>query len=172
VRQVAAAVDRLIGELDVDVVFFVTQVMDGGITAEVLDAVRQRDRVFRADNPRYDFEELAGILGRVELLVGMRTHSLILACSVGTPIVNLNAYPKSKNFIDTVGLGGFSLEIDDVSEDALCAITRRAWAERQATRAGLAVAVAREKAKALASVAVIGRVLGWTAEPSARARAG
>lgn len=160
VKLVASAVDRLIRELDVDVVFFVTQVMDGRISGEVIDAVQQRDRVFRAENPTYDFEELAGILSRVELLVGMRTHSLILACSVETPIVNLNAYPKSKHFIDTVGMGGWSLEIDDLSEEALCDITRRAWAERERTRATLAAEVPREKAKSLASIEVVGRLLG------------
>ena len=160
VKLIAESVDRLVRELDADVIFFVTQVMDRHITREVIEAMDCSDRVFRAENPRYDFEALAGILGRVELLVAMRTHAMILGCAVGTPIVNLNAYPKSKNFIDTLGMGDWSIDFGDLTSDSLCTMARRAWDEREKTRTALLPAVEREKAKSLASVRVVGRLLG------------
>jgi polysaccharide pyruvyl transferase WcaK-like protein len=156
---VAKAVSRLIREHDLDVVFFVTQVMDRHITREIIESIEDQSRVRLANNPRFTYQELAGVMSRMELLVGMRTHSLILSCAVGTPVVNINAYPKSAAFLGTVGLHNWSIDFDGLSADSLYEIVTRAWNDRSATRAALAVDVAREKAKAVASARVVGQIL-------------
>lgn len=157
---VAKVIDRMIRELDLDVVFFVTQVMDRHIIGEVINAAENRERIVIADNPRYTYQELAGIMSKLEMLVGMRTHSLILSCAVGTPVVNINAYPKSAAFLDTVGLHDWSINFDRLSEENLYEMVRRGWDQREATRAALGPEVAREKAKSVASTRIVGRLLG------------
>lgn len=159
VGLMAGVLDRLVGSLDADVVFFVTQVMDHTITREIVAASRRRERIRIASNPEYAYDELAGIMSRLRLLVGMRTHALILSCSVGTPIVNVNAYPKSRGFLSTLGMDHWSLDMDTLDAESLHATVMRAWAERDSTRAHLLPAVERERRKAKASAEVVARLL-------------
>jgi polysaccharide pyruvyl transferase WcaK-like protein len=160
VALVGNVVRRLTRELDVDVVFFVTQVMDRHITEELQRAVGQDTRAVVVTNPEFDYKEIAGILSRLELLIGMRTHALILSCAVGTPVININAYPKSRGFLETLCMQDWSIDFEELSETSLYQMAMRAWEGRSETRAALVAAVQREKAKALASVKAVGGILG------------
>ncbi len=159
-QLVGRVLDRVTTEVDADVVAFVTQVMDRGIIEQVIGQMEQQGRVRIAANPDLSYEELAGVMSRLELLMGMRTHSLILSCAVNTPVVNLNAYPKSEAFLATVGMRDWTIQFDGLSEESLHAMVRKAWDAREQTRATLLPEVRREQAKARAVVHDVGRILG------------
>ena len=50
----------------------------------------------------YTPSELLGIIKRLDLLVGMRLHALIFACSMNTPVIGIEYDPKIKGFLDMV----------------------------------------------------------------------
>jgi polysaccharide pyruvyl transferase WcaK-like protein len=58
-------------------------------------------------------ETLTGLLGQVELVVGLRLHSLILAAAMGVPSVSVNYDPKIAGFMEYVGMKGFLSEPTD-----------------------------------------------------------
>lgn len=156
---IAGTADRLISELDVDVLFTVTQIMDMQITRECVRKIGRRDRVRVVGNRDYTYEELTGLLGRVEVHAGLRTHTLIFCAAVGTPMISIDAYPKSGGFLKTIGMGDWRIGFSDLSVDNLAGIIRRAWDKRQALREGMAAVVAGEKKKARASVRMVTDIL-------------
>jgi polysaccharide pyruvyl transferase WcaK-like protein len=145
---IAGAADRVMDELGVDLIFFVTQVMDTKITRQCVDKIARQERVRIISNADYTYEEIAALLGRVELHSGLRTHSLIFCAAMHTPMIGIVSYPKSAGFLRTVGQGDWLLPFADLSADSLAAMISKAWHERAATKEELARLVPAEKAKA------------------------
>jgi len=144
----AAAADRVIDKLGVDVIFVETQHMDLRITAEVIGKLKNRDRTYLVSNKTYSYEELSAILKKLELLVGMRTHSLILSSSVGTPVVGVVTYPKNRGYLRSIGQDEFMVEFEDFSVDNLYSQIKSAWEQRDQIRERLNPIIQREKQKA------------------------
>lgn len=172
ISTIAAVVSAVSSEFDSDVVLLVTQVMDGGITENLRQKISAPRRAAVVSNPKVNYSDIAGILARVKLLVAMRTHAMILAAAVGTPMVNINAYPKSRGFLETIDMDSWSLDVDKITKERLMDLVRRAWLAETSTRARLTVEVFREQAKAKAAVPIIGRLLGLEAVADARTARG
>lgn len=151
-KVIAGTADALIEALDVDVLFTVTQIMDMKITLECVEQVRRKDRVRVVGNKDYTYQELAGLLGKVGVHAGLRTHTLIFCAAVGTPMISIDAYPKSAGFLKTVGMGDWSIGLADLSVENLSAIMRRAWDDRERLSEEMLPIVELEKKKARESV--------------------
>lgn len=143
-EAVAVAVDRVVAGLDAEVLFVATQHMDIGITREAIERCQSKRHIKMVSNRVYSYRELAGILSRLELMVGMRTHSLILASSVGTPVAGIIAYPKTRAYLRSIGQERF-LEFDSFSADNLERLVRSAWEERETLRLKVREAVEEQK---------------------------
>ena len=159
VRIIAGTVDNLIEKLGVDVLFTVTQVMDLKITEECMQQVRNRDKVRVVTNSQYTYQELAGLLQKLQIHAGLRTHTLIFCAAVNTPMVNINAYPKSAGFMQTVGQGDWTVNFEDLSVDYLTTTMLKAWERRDQTRKEMLPLVNVEKAKARDSVRLVSDLL-------------
>jgi polysaccharide pyruvyl transferase WcaK-like protein len=159
VKLIGNTLDKVIEDLDVDIVYVVTQVMDLNIVHESLKDVKHRDRISVVSNQKYTYQELTGIFQRAEIHVGMRTHSLILAAAAITPMVNINAYPKSAAFLETIGQNEWIIEFEDLSVDNLTQIVKRAWNNRVETKKTMESFVRKEQEKAKKSVELIGHLL-------------
>jgi len=157
VGLVARVTDRLIAGYGVDVAIVATQVMDRAISESLRQSISRREHVHLVSSPDTDYREASGLLGRADLLIGMRTHAMILACATGTPVVNLNAYPKSRAFLETLDLNEWTLELPELTEDVLYDRVCRAWEARAETRERILKAVVSEKATARSAA---DRVLG------------
>ena len=151
----AEVMDRAIAELDVNAVVVTTQPMDGAITRRVLSAARRRDRISSIANGECDYRDIAGILGRAELHVGMRTHSLILAAAMGTPVVGLLCTPKNRGFLMSIRQQERMVDFEGLTADRLFGVVRDAWRERARLRAELGPIVAEQKALARAAVELL-----------------
>jgi polysaccharide pyruvyl transferase WcaK-like protein len=156
---IAGTADRLIEELDVDILFTVSQVMDMKSTLSCVQKIRRRDRVRVVGNDRYTYQELAGLLSRLEVHAGLRTHTLIFCAAVGTPMINIEAYPKSAGFLRTIGMKDWNISLDGISVENLTGIIKKGWAEREGLRQMLRPIVDQEKKKARASVGLVSKIL-------------
>lgn len=143
---VAAVLDRAIEELGVDVLFVETQVMDLPMAEGVIGRIRNPDRVAMVDNRDLSHAELAGLLARVEALVAMRTHALILASASHTPVCGIIVYPKTQGFLDQIDCGDMRIEFDGLTEDTMWARVAALWEDRAALRRRLGASVERERA--------------------------
>ncbi|MBQ4504094.1 MAG: polysaccharide pyruvyl transferase CsaB, partial [Firmicutes bacterium] len=68
---------------------------------------------------RYTVEELIGMLGSMELVVGMRLHSLIFATAGGTPVVGISYDVKVDSFIKDIG-SECCIPMDQLTTEQLC----------------------------------------------------
>jgi polysaccharide pyruvyl transferase WcaK-like protein len=150
-RDVAAVLDRAVRELGVDILMVQTQAMDVRMAEGVLAHVEARDRVRMVTNRDRTHAELTSLVGKVDAFVGMRTHSLILAASMHTPIGGIITYPKTRGFLEAVDCGEEKYEFSNHSADALWRFVRSIWERREPLRSRLQVSVERERAKARAA---------------------
>ncbi len=155
----AGTADNLIETLDVDVLFTVTQIMDLKITNECVNYIRNKNRVRIVSNSDYTYEELAGLLGRVQVHAGLRTHTLIFCAAVNTPMISINAYPKSAGFLQTIGMQDWSIGFNDMSVENLSGLMKKAWDQRDQIKADLSAIVPQEKRKSRDSVKLVGGLL-------------
>lgn len=158
-KIIAATADKLIGSLDVDIMFTVSQIMDMKITKECVALSTHPDRIKIVGNCDYTYQELTGLLSKVEIHAGLRTHTLIFCSAVGTPMVNISAYPKSDGFLKTVGMGDWSVSMSELSVEKLTSTMTKSWENRQELRDHMQPIVDAEKAKARDSVDEVCRIL-------------
>ena len=66
-------------------------------------------------------EMLIGLLGRMDLVVGLRLHSLILSAAMGVPVVGLNYDPKIAGFMEYAGVEDY---VSDATETGKMLVRR------------------------------------------------
>ena len=52
---------------------------------------------------KYTVSEIMQLISRLDLLIGMRLHSLIFAVKLGVPVVGISYEPKVDGFLDLIG---------------------------------------------------------------------
>ncbi len=156
----ASTADFLIRELDVDILFVVTQVMDMKITRECLERIQNAHRVRIVGNDLYTYPEIAGFIRHAKLHVGLRTHSLIFSAAVGTPMISINSYPKNKGFMRSIAMQEWMIDFEDLAPDRLKGMTVECWNHRDEIRRFMAPVVEKEKEKARKSAWLLARLLG------------
>ena len=159
-KMIAASIDRVIEELDVDVLLTVTQVMDVKITREVFQHIRNKRKIRKITNEEYSCNDIVGILEKVDTHIGLRTHSLIFCAAINTPMVSINSYPKNAGFMRSIKQDDWMIEFDDLSVDKIVDSVSRSFNEREARRRELAPITAVEKEKAKKAVQLVSDLLG------------
>ncbi len=144
----AETVDAIIKKLDVDVIFIETQHMDMGIAGEVLDKIEMRDRVRLVTNKKYSYQDICSVLKRLELFVGMRTHSLILSSAMGVVPAGIVTYPKNRGYMRTIGMEKNLIEFRDLSVEKYVDLITRVYNNREALKNEMIPKIVEEKAKA------------------------
>jgi polysaccharide pyruvyl transferase CsaB len=76
----------------------------------------------------YSVSEIASVIGRSNLLVGMRLHSLLFAILTGTPAVALAYDPKVRNLARRIGHEEICLDLEDLTN--LESHMTRVWERR------------------------------------------
>ncbi|MCB0729829.1 MAG: polysaccharide pyruvyl transferase family protein [Ignavibacteriae bacterium] len=160
VELIANTLDAIIEDLKVNIMFTVTQVMDITITNEVLVKVKHRDKITVITNAKYTYQEITSLLSKCGLHVGMRTHSLILSSAALTPMITINAYPKSGGYVRTIGQGDWIIDFEDMNLENLMKMIKSGWEKRAETKEKMIPLVKSEQKKAKDVVNLVGELLG------------
>ncbi len=102
---------------------------DLAIAQEISTQLSSNHKILSLDDPR----ELKAVFSEVDMLIGMRFHSLILAAAQKCPCFALSYDPKVTYLMDYLGLSGW--ELADIPED-IEAISKT-WVDFFANRQGL-----------------------------------
>lgn len=159
-QDIAGAADRVIEKLDVDIIFFVTQIVDIPVSRQCVDLIKHKDRVKTISNADYTYEEIAPLIGKVEVHNGLRTHTLIFAAAMATPMICITSYPKSAGFLRTFEQEHWQVPMEELSSERLCDIIVKAWDVKDKTSKQLKAIGKKEKEKAKSTAHYLKRFLG------------
>lgn len=159
VALLSDAINRIMTKVDVHVVFVVTQAMDLKITRLVMERVALKERVRMVSNVDHTYQDLAGFFSKAAIHIGMRTHSLILASAVNTPIVGIVATPKNRGFIKSIEQEPRMIEFPDLTPERLTQVAVETFENRHDIRVAMKPIVEREKAKARDTAHLLARLL-------------
>lgn len=87
--------------------------------AKEIIAQMQNPSTVKCIESSYSPQENKGILGCCDLVLGVRLHALILACSANVPAIAINYGHKTKGFMESAGLKEFSFDIDQMDYEAV-----------------------------------------------------
>ncbi|MEM4217088.1 MAG: polysaccharide pyruvyl transferase family protein [Candidatus Methanomethylicaceae archaeon] len=103
----------------------------------VYEQVRQRDRVLLIGHVP-SVEHLISAYGLMDIFLGTRLHSNILAVTQGVPVLAIAYQPKTYGVMQSVGLQSWVVLIETVSADLLQQYLRALWEQREAVRVVIA----------------------------------
>jgi polysaccharide pyruvyl transferase WcaK-like protein len=91
-------------------------------------------------------------LGEMDLIMGMRMHSLIMGGLMGVPIVGLSISPKFPSFFKTIGQEEYMIDVNDVNAAILLDKIRKAIAHKERIQNEMRSGMASLKKRALSNV--------------------
>lgn len=116
-KTIAAAADW-ISETGYDVVFIpMHQAPGDDDTTEITEIRGMMEQPSTVASHPGTPEKTMGILQRMELILGLRLHSLILGAAAGTPIVGIDHDPKIRSFMEHTGATDYICGVKSTPEN-------------------------------------------------------
>jgi polysaccharide pyruvyl transferase WcaK-like protein len=154
VCAMADALRRLLDAGDAAEVVFVPQVDEDASLAREVGLRIGRPKQVDVVETRPDFDTLLTMYKNVDVLLGARLHSVILAAVVGVPAVHIVYEPsKSCGTLELLGMSEFGILYEDVTSERLVSLTRRIIEHRVEVSGALTARVAELRADVREAVA-------------------
>jgi len=146
--QFSKALIRVAEDVKVPFVFVTTQHHDVEISRALMEKLPKNIKTALIDNRNYDHAAVKGVLRHLDLLCGMRLHSLIMASSEMTPVIGITYQPKVAYYFRELELPDYTLSFDDFNAESLAAHIIKGWNDREHLSASLQrrIPVLQEKA--------------------------
>lgn len=104
----------------------------------------------------YPINEFLGIFGELDLMIGVRMHSTILAVSMNVPSINIYYVPKGLNFFRMIGQEQRAIDIDSLLEtkgiERLIEIINDTWEKREEIKGQLAPKIKKIRERAIFAI--------------------
>jgi polysaccharide pyruvyl transferase WcaK-like protein len=147
-KAIARVADDFIENRDARILFLATNVPVHGCRendVEVAEEIRAHMRnpgraylISRLCTPA----EMKSIMGLLEICLVTRMHACIFATGIFTPTFSINYQFKLKEYMSMMGLGEYTIDIDEVTYEGLHEISEKAWKNRKEMRAKLVERIA------------------------------
>ena len=99
---------------------------DVDVSIEIMKKMQNDAKLIRG---RYTPQEIKGIIGQMDLIIGIRFHSLIFAAGMSTPFVGIVYDPKVYHFLKLIGEEKSAIHYDHV--DYLLSKVEQLWISRE-----------------------------------------
>ena len=128
----ANVIDHIVTNLNANVVFIPMRYTpsDNKIAFEIIEMVQHKEHA-HVITEIYTPQEIMGILGRMDMVIGMRLHSLILASALSIPIVGIVYDPKVENFLIQLNKDIKFCDINNLSFDDLKTKIETTWQNKE-----------------------------------------
>jgi len=123
-QVICKAADSLVRQYGANIVFIPFHYGEDMQILEEIEKEMENEAIFVKN--RYDVQTLLGIVGNLDLLIGVRLHSLIFAAIMNTPMIAVSYDPKIDSFMKSLGLEVFC-SIDDLEVDRLLEAVEQKW---------------------------------------------
>ena len=102
---------------------------DQNITHTAADGLQVPYKILTGES---DCSIACGVIARSQLVVAMRLHALVFACSQDVPMVGISYDPKVSGFMDYAG-DPHHLALEELSGERLCSLIDQALEQHQST---------------------------------------
>lgn len=154
-HKLAQACDELQHRTEGQIIFVPMQYPEDKVAAEDIASAMKKPAVVLDE--AYTTAELMGIIGAMDVVIGIRLHALIFAALMGVPSVGISYDPKVDRFLESVGEKAIAT-IDNVDADALAELTLKRLQQGISDTERKQVAILRSRSEATADYAL--RLLG------------
>ncbi len=142
--MMAQIADYLIETLNSVVVFIPNETSgdydDIYVIKKIFVNVKNKGNI-RMITAEYSAEELKGLIGTCDLLIGSRYHSVIAATSMCVPTLVIGWGHKYNEVMKTVGLSDFEFDFNAITYEQLQREVARLWRDREKIRSLLALKI-------------------------------
>jgi len=144
IKALGSLVDHLVENHGAEVFFLSTCTSFGGYRHD--DRIVAREIMINMKNPNrmkilqgeYIPEQLSSIYANMDLHVGTRMHSNILAMLSGTPVVAIQYEPKTRGMMNSFELGDWVIDIEEIDSERLIKMVDRAIQKRDSIKGQIA----------------------------------
>jgi len=126
----SAALIKVHAEIKVPIVFVTTQHHDIDVTQELIERLPAEIKTARIDNRDYNHAKIKGVLRHIDLLCGMRLHSLIMASAELAPVVGITYQPKVAYYFRELDLPERTVSFDDFTTESLSTLILDGWRDK------------------------------------------
>jgi polysaccharide pyruvyl transferase CsaB len=127
----AKTADSLIDELGFQVVFIPFHYGEDNKCIMKIKSMMQ-NQAYSVDG-RYSAGEVLDMVGRVDLMVGVRLHSLIFSAIQGVPMVGISYDPKIDGFLSRLNIKAVG-SVGDIELSDLLVDIQKVWVDRERVR--------------------------------------
>jgi colanic acid/amylovoran biosynthesis protein len=138
IRSIASVADYLIEKKNAEVIFASTCTGFGGyhyddriVAFEVLKYMKNKAKILCGE---YSPLQLSSIYGNMDLHIGTRMHSNILAMISGTPFIAIQYEFKTGGLMDSIGLNDFVVDVNHINSESLIWLVEKAINEKESIK--------------------------------------
>lgn len=145
-REMAETMDHLISKLNATVVFIpFWEERDREFAVDIIQMMhhKKKAKIIGHYSPR----EVKAIIGQMDLIIGMRLHSLIFAASMGVPFAGVVYDPKVSSFLELIGQEKRGVPIEELTSKTLLGVIEETWSSRKEISNELLVTMDKWKGK-------------------------
>ncbi|RJR28272.1 polysaccharide pyruvyl transferase family protein [candidate division WWE3 bacterium] len=113
------------------IVLFIFGSWDKEINHELMDYIADYDKVKVIDFPKYNSREILSIMGKMDIFLGMRLHSIIFAFSNRTPLISINYAQKCHDFIELINEIDKEISFEELTYKSLTSYIDRVWKDQK-----------------------------------------
>lgn len=166
-EAIAQAADRLVADRGVRIVFVPMRCSRGRIdpsqdddtvSQEIYTAMHQKQGAHLLKG-NYTPQELKGIFGRMDAVLGMRMHSLIMAAGMEVPVVGIDISPKFAPLFQALGQEEYLLPVEELTRDKLLHKIESVWRNRKQIKKRLSLRVRELEEQASATATFVSGLL-------------
>lgn len=110
------------------------------LSIEILKMMKYASKV-KLIARQYRPREICGIFSRLDLVIGVRLHSLVMAATANTPVISVSYAPKVKGFINLLEQYQYMLELESLSFENLKGKVEDALLNRESIKAKLKIRI-------------------------------
>ena len=109
---------------------------DDQVSKEIISLMKYKENVFllRGD---YSPKELGAFFRQMDLVIGMRMHSLVLASAMNVPVIGIALSPKFSSFFKLIGQSEYLMTLSNVNYSNLLEKIETALSKEESIRKGL-----------------------------------
>jgi polysaccharide pyruvyl transferase CsaB len=150
IKIVAKLADHLVQEYGAHIIYIPFQKsQDLEVCEKARSLMKNRASLLEGD---YTPEELQGFIGMMDLIVGMRLHSLILAATMNVPMAGIVYDPKVRVFSETLDIP--FLDLKGLTDNAIIDMIAAVYQQKDRYRESIARKMEKLKGKALLTARV------------------